>query len=105
MMVHFRQFLEKKYWWGYYGWQNTMWDWNSEKFEKVFGNLWDILISIWKSSDIVKSSSEIILLPKQKYHAKKSWQVYNYQLVFDIKRLPFSLTCLFFVPTIPKKIP
>ena len=37
---------------------------------KAFGNRWDILINLWKSSStcMVKSSSESSTLPEQKSH-------------------------------------
>ena len=36
---------------------------------KCLKSLWDILRSLWKFSTVVKSFSEILILPEQKSHA------------------------------------
>lgn len=53
------------------------------KVQKVFGNLWDILVNLGKSSAMVKSSSEILILPEQKSNARMLEKVGRFIIILS----------------------
>ena len=69
---------------------------NLGKAWKVFGNLWDTLITYLETSTTVKSSFKILLLPEQKISLLKKVGRFLIitELGFDI--LPFSILFLQF---------